>query len=60
MVETVGVGQTELDIVEAADTTVVITRAEAGDTVQAMKAGLMELPISSRSIRPTAMGPTAC
>ncbi len=43
IVETVGVGQTELDIVEAADTTVVLLVPEAGDTVQAMKAGLMEI-----------------
>ncbi len=43
MVETVGVGQTELDIVETADTTVVILVPEAGDTVQAMKAGIMEI-----------------
>lgn len=42
-VETVGVGQTELDIVETADTTVVILVPEAGDTIQAMKAGLMEI-----------------
>jgi LAO/AO transport system kinase len=43
LVETVGVGQTELDIVETADTTVVILVPEAGDTIQAMKAGLMEI-----------------
>jgi LAO/AO transport system kinase len=43
LVETVGVGQTELDIVEAADTTVVILVPEAGDAIQAMKAGLMEI-----------------
>jgi LAO/AO transport system kinase len=43
LVETVGVGQTELDIVEAADTTVVILVPEGGDTVQAMKAGIMEI-----------------
>jgi LAO/AO transport system kinase len=43
LVETVGVGQTELDIVDAADTTVVILVPEGGDTVQAMKAGLMEI-----------------
>jgi LAO/AO transport system kinase len=43
IVETVGVGQTELDIVETADTTVVILVPEAGDTVQAMKAGIMEI-----------------
>ncbi len=43
IVETVGVGQTELDIVETADTTVVLLVPEAGDTVQAMKAGIMEI-----------------
>lgn len=43
IVETVGVGQTELDIVETADTTVVILVPESGDTVQAMKAGIMEI-----------------
>ena len=43
LVETVGVGQTELDIMESVDTVVVILVPEAGDTVQAMKAGLMEI-----------------
>lgn len=43
MVETVGVGQTELDIMENADTVVVILVPEAGDTIQTMKAGLMEI-----------------
>jgi len=41
--ETVGVGQSELDIVEAADTVVVALVPESGDSVQAMKAGLMEI-----------------
>lgn len=41
--ETVGVGQSELDIVEAADTVVVVLVPESGDSVQAMKAGLMEI-----------------
>ncbi|MBN2012760.1 methylmalonyl Co-A mutase-associated GTPase MeaB [candidate division KSB1 bacterium] len=41
--ETVGVGQSELDIVQAADTTIVMLVPEAGDTIQAMKAGLMEI-----------------
>ena len=41
--ETVGVGQTELDIMEVADTVVVVLVPEAGDTVQTMKAGLMEI-----------------
>jgi LAO/AO transport system kinase len=43
LVETVGVGQTELEVVETADTTVVLLVPEAGDTIQAMKAGLMEI-----------------
>ncbi len=43
LVETVGVGQTELDIVGAADTVVVTLVPETGDGVQAMKAGLMEI-----------------
>ena len=41
--ETVGVGQSELDIVEAADTTIVVLTPESGDSVQAMKAGLLEV-----------------
>ncbi len=43
LVETVGVGQTELDIMELAETTLVILVPEAGDTVQVMKAGLLEI-----------------
>ncbi len=43
MVETVGVGQTELEITGAADTVVVILVPESGDAIQAMKAGLMEI-----------------
>jgi len=43
LIETVGVGQTELDIVEAADTTVVLLVPESGDTIQTMKAGIMEI-----------------
>jgi LAO/AO transport system kinase len=43
LIETVGVGQTELDIIKQADTTVVILVPESGDSVQAMKAGLMEV-----------------
>ncbi len=42
-VETVGVGQTEIDIMEAVDTTVVVLVPEAGDSIQTMKAGLMEI-----------------
>ena len=43
IVETVGVGQTELDISKVADTVVVALAPETGDAVQAMKAGLMEI-----------------
>lgn len=42
-IETVGVGQSEVDIAGLADTTIVILVPEAGDSVQAMKAGLMEI-----------------
>jgi LAO/AO transport system kinase len=41
-VETVGVGQTELDIMKLADTTVVVLVPESGDAIQTMKAGLLE------------------
>lgn len=41
--ETVGVGQSELDIARAADTTVVVLVPESGDSIQAMKSGLMEI-----------------
>jgi LAO/AO transport system kinase len=53
--ETVGVGQSELDIVKAADTTIVILVPESGDSVQAMKAGLMEIAdffVMNKSDRP--------
>lgn len=43
IVETVGVGQTELDIMRVADTVVVVLTPESGDAVQAMKAGLTEI-----------------
>lgn len=41
--ETVGVGQVELDVANAADTTMVVLVPESGDDIQAMKAGLMEI-----------------
>jgi LAO/AO transport system kinase len=53
--ETVGVGQSELDIVRAADTTIVVLVPESGDSVQAMKAGLMEIAdffVLNKSDRP--------
>ncbi len=43
IMETVGVGQSELDIASAADTTAVVLVPESGDSIQAMKAGLMEI-----------------
>ena len=43
IIETVGVGQSELDIAQTADTTMVVLVPESGDSVQAMKAGLMEI-----------------
>ncbi len=43
LIETVGVGQVELDIARTCDTVVVVFVPESGDAVQAMKAGLMEI-----------------
>jgi len=43
LLETVGVGQSELEIARSADTTVVVLVPESGDGIQAMKAGLMEV-----------------
>ena len=41
--ETVGVGQIELDVIQATDTVVVVLVPESGDEVQMLKAGLMEI-----------------
>ncbi len=57
LVETVGVGQTELEIAGAADTVVVVLVPESGDGIQAMKAGLMEIAdifVVNKSDRPGA------
>jgi GTPase len=43
LIETVGVGQTELDVMRLADTVVVVLVPEAGDAVQVMKAGILEI-----------------
>jgi len=43
IIETVGVGQSELDIAQATDTVIVILTPESGDSVQLMKAGLIEI-----------------
>ena len=55
ILETVGVGQSELDIAHASDTTIVILVPESGDAIQAMKAGLMEIAdffVINKSDRP--------
>lgn len=57
ILETVGVGQSELDIAKTADTTIVVLVPESGDAVQAMKAGLMEIAdfyVVNKSDRPGA------
>ncbi len=43
LVETVGVGQSELDIARLADTSVVVLVPESGDSIQTLKAGVMEI-----------------
>jgi len=57
IIETVGVGQTEMEIASTADTTVVVLSPESGDAIQAMKAGLMEAAdvlVVNKSDRPAA------
>jgi LAO/AO transport system kinase len=57
LVETVGVGQSEIEIAGLADTTVVVVVPEAGDEIQTMKAGLMEIAdifVVNKSDRPDA------
>jgi LAO/AO transport system kinase len=43
LVETVGVGQSELDVARATDTTLVVLVPESGDSIQTLKAGVMEI-----------------
>jgi LAO/AO transport system kinase len=43
LIETVGVGQSELEVMETADTTVVVTTPSSGDAVQIIKAGILEI-----------------
>ena len=57
IVETVGVGQSEIEVASVADTTVVVLVPEAGDEVQMMKSGLMEVAdifVVNKSDRPDA------
>ena len=57
LVETVGVGQSELGVMEVADTVVVVLTPESGDAVQTLKAGLIEIAdvfVVNKSDRPGA------
>ena len=57
LIETVGVGQTELEIMNVADVTTVVLVPESGDGIQMMKAGLMEIAdvfVVNKSDRPGA------
>jgi len=57
LVETVGVGQTELDIARTAETTALVLVPESGDGIQALKAGVMEIAdiyVVNKSDRPGA------
>ena len=44
LLETVGVGQAEIDVVDHADTVVLVLMPGSGDSIQALKAGVMEIP----------------
>ena len=57
IIETVGVGQSECDIMTAVDTVVVVLTPESGDSIQVMKAGLLEIAdvfVINKSDRPGA------
>ena len=57
IIETVGVGQSEVDIAALADVTIVVFVPESGDSIQSMKAGLMEIAdifVVNKSDRPGA------
>jgi len=57
IIETVGIGQSEIEIAGIADITIVVLVPEAGDDIQAMKAGLMEIAdifVVNKSDRPGA------
>jgi LAO/AO transport system kinase len=57
LIETVGVGQSELDIARTADTTILVLVPESGDGIQALKAGVMEIAdvyVVNKSDRPGA------
>ena len=51
LLETVGVGQAEVDIIDHADTVVLVLMPGSGDSIQALKAGVMEIPEDRKSTR---------
>ena len=59
VIETVGVGQSETDAAEAADTIAVVVEPGSGDAPQFLMAGTMEVPTGSWSPRPTSARPLA-
>jgi LAO/AO transport system kinase len=59
LVETVGVGQSELAVTGMADSTALVLVPESGDSIQTLKSGVMEARISTSSTRRTAPVPTS-
>ncbi|MGZ9160975.1 MAG: methylmalonyl Co-A mutase-associated GTPase MeaB [Candidatus Limnocylindrales bacterium] len=62
LIETVGTGQSEVEVAAAADTTVVLEAPEMGDEIQAIKAGLLEvadLVVVNKGDKPGALRPAA-
>ena len=57
IVETVGVGQSETDVEYVVDTVVLVVQPGSGDTLQFLKAGIVEIPTSSWSTRATSASP---
>jgi len=58
IVETVGVGQSEVEIAELADTTIVVLQPGSGDSIQLLKAGILEVAdvfVVNKSDHPTAL-----
>ena len=58
LLETVGVGQSEVEVASVADTVVLVLMPGSGDSIQALKAGVMEIPdvivINKATTRPPA------
>ncbi|MFY9328128.1 MAG: P-loop NTPase fold protein [Georgfuchsia sp.] len=58
VVETVGVGQTEIDIAEVSDTVCYVAQPASGDTIQYLKSGIMEIP-DVFAVNKSDLGPAA-